>query len=101
MSACIIVKKTEDAEIAYTLKSFIAPREIILSDGTLTEFEENEIAEETKIIGNIAQRYARYQKSGYLNGKYFHEYGNKFFQFVRTQNGWKINALIWEDDKPA
>lgn len=96
---CIIVKKMEGAEIVYTLESFIAPRKTILSDGTLTEFEEHEVAEETKVIGNIAQRYSRYQKSGYLNGKYFKEYGHKFFQFVRIQDAWKINALIWEDDR--
>lgn len=97
---CIIIKKMEATEIIYTLESFIAPRKTILSDGTLTEFEEHEIAGETTIIGNIAQRYSRYQKSGYLNGNYFKEYGHKFFQFVKTQNGWKINSLIWEDDRP-
>lgn len=97
---CIIVKKMEDAEIVYTLESFIAPRKTILSDGTLTEFEEHEIAEESKVIGHIAQRYSRYQKSGYLNGEYFKEYGHKFFQFVKTQDGWRINSLIWEDDRP-
>jgi hypothetical protein len=48
---------------------------------------------------NIAQRFSRYQKSGYLNGTYFKEYGSKFFQFIKTNNGWKINSLIWEDDK--
>lgn len=24
--------------------------------------------------------------------------GNKFFQFIKTLDGWKINSLIWEDD---
>lgn len=100
ISECIIVKKMEGAEIVYTLESFIAPRKTILSDGTLTEFEEHEIAEETKVIGHIAQRYSRYQKSGYLNGEYFMEYGHKFFQFVKTQDGWRINSFIWEDDRP-
>ncbi|MEP6794973.1 MAG: DUF4440 domain-containing protein [Saprospiraceae bacterium] len=95
----IIIKKSSTAEIVYDLQSFIEPRRIILSDGTLTEFEESEIHEETKIIGHIAQRYSKYQKSGYLNGIRFQEYGTKFFQFIKTSNGWKINSLIWEDDK--
>jgi hypothetical protein len=95
----VMIKKSDTAEVVYNLQSFIEPRRKILSDGTLTNFEESEIKEETKIIGSIAQRFSKYQKSGYLNGEYFKEYGNKFFQFIKTTDGWKINSLIWEDDK--
>ena len=95
----IIIKKSDAAESVYNLISFIEPRKKILTDGTLTNFEESETTEETRIIGNIAQRFSKYQKSGYLNGTYFKEYGTKFFQFVKTNNGWKITSLIWEDDK--
>ena len=96
----LIIKKTEDAESVYSLSSFIEPRKKILSDGTLIEFQEEEISSETKITGNIAQRYSKYKKTGTLNGKNFQEYGNKLFQFIKTKTGWKINSLIWEDDKP-
>ena len=95
----IIIKKTDTTEVVYNLDNFIEPRRKILTDGTLTNFQEIEIKEETKIIGNMAQRFSKYQKSGYLNGTYFKECGNKFFQFIKTNNGWKINSLIWEDDK--
>lgn len=95
----IIIKKDGQAETVYNLVTFIEPRRKILSDGTLTGFEEKETEEETKIIGNIAQRFSKYRKSGYLNRDYFQEYGNKFFQFIKTTNGWKINSLIWEDNK--
>jgi len=94
----IIIKKTGFTETVYNLDNFIEPRKKILSDGTLKNFKEAEIKEETKIIGNIAQRYSRYQKEGHLNGTDFKEYGHKFFQFIKTSRGWKINALIWEDD---
>jgi hypothetical protein len=94
----IIIKKTDTEEV-YTLDSFIEPRRKILTDGTLTNFEESETGEEILIIGNIAQRFSKYQKSGYLNGKYFKEHGNKFFQFIKTKKGWKITSLVWEDDK--
>jgi hypothetical protein len=95
----IIIKKSGTTEAVYSLSSFIEPRQKILTDGTLTNFQESETKEETKITGNIAQRFSTYQKSGYLNGTYFNETGNKFFQFIKTNNGWKINALIWEEDK--
>lgn len=94
----LIIKKKGSGEEVYNLTSFIEPRKKILSDGTLSDFQEVEMESEMKIIGSIAQRFSRYQKSGYLNGIYFKEYGNKFFQFIKTENGWKINSLIWEDE---
>jgi RimJ/RimL family protein N-acetyltransferase len=94
----MIIKKTCRTQTIDNLDNFIEPRRVILSDGTLTEFEEKEINEETKIVGNIAQRFSKYKKSGCLNGKYFEGYGNKLFQFIKTNNGWKINSIIWEDD---
>lgn len=99
LSETIIIKKSGITEDIYDLQSFIEPRRKILSDGTLTEFEESEIYEETRIIGHIAQRYSKYQKNGYLNGNHFQEYGSKFFQFIKTNKGWKINSVIWEDEQ--
>lgn len=95
----IIIKKSSNEEEVYNLNTFIEPRKKILSDGTLTEFEEYEIFEETKIIGNIAQRFSKFQKNGYFNKTHFKEQGNKLFQYVKTNNGWKISSVIWEDDK--
>lgn len=94
----VIIKKSATTEEIYTLDTFIAPRKIILTNGTLTEFEEHEIKEETIILNNIAQRYSQYKKSGFLNGDYFKTSGHKFFQFIKTREGWKINSLIWEDE---
>ena len=94
----IIIKKTGTAEVIYNVKSFIKPRRKILTDGTLTDFKEWEAEEETKIIKNIAQRFSKYQKSGYLQGTYFKQNGKKLFQFIKTESGWKISSLIWEDD---
>ncbi len=94
-----ILKKSSNEEEVYNLNTFIEPRKKILSDGTLTEFEEYEIFEETRILNNIAQRYSNFQKHGYFNGTYFKEKGNKLFQYVKTNDGWKISSVIWEDDK--
>jgi hypothetical protein len=94
----IIIKINAAEEVIYNLTSFVEPRRKILTDGTLKSFQEVEIESETKIIGSMAQRFSRYQKSGYLNDTYFKEYGNKFFQFIKTKEGWKINSLIWEDE---
>jgi len=94
----IIIKKIGLTEVVYNLTNFIEPRKAILSDGTLTNFQEHELHEETQIIGHIAHRRSRYQKSGNLSGNLFVETGTKLFQFIKTNNGWRINSLVWEDD---
>uniref|UniRef100_A0AAU6WN33 Uncharacterized protein n=1 Tax=Chryseobacterium endophyticum TaxID=1854762 RepID=A0AAU6WN33_9FLAO len=67
LSASIIKKSTECTEV-YDLKAFIDPRKKILTDGTLTEFSEWETGEETRITGNIAQRYSTYRKKACFAG---------------------------------
>lgn len=95
----ILINKTETTHIFYNLISFIEPRKKILTDGTLTEFEENEIQEQTTIIGNIAQRYSTYQKRGIFEANLFKQKGHKFLQFIKTNEEWKISSVIWEDEK--
>jgi hypothetical protein len=94
----IIIKKTGLTETISDLAGFIEPRRGILTNGTITNFEEIELNEETKICGHIAQRHSRYKKTGNLNGAPFAENGTKLFQFIKTITGWKIAALVWEDD---
>jgi RimJ/RimL family protein N-acetyltransferase len=87
------------SEVIYNLNSFLEPRKKILTDGTLVEFEEKEVYEKTNIIQNIAHRHSKYEKSGILNGRKFKQTGHKLFQFIKTNQDWKIKSVIWEDDK--
>jgi len=99
MPETVLIKKDSNCETVYTLTTFIEPRQQLLTDGTLTAFKEHEISEQTTIVGNLASRISRYEKSGYLHGVYFKDYGTKFFQFINTSKGWQLYALCWEDDK--
>lgn len=94
-----IIKKDGSHEEKFNLNSFIEPRKKLLSDGTLIEFEEKETGSETKIGEFIAHRTSNYKKSGILNGSPFDAVGKKYFQFKKTPYGWKIAAIIWEDEK--
>ncbi|MEH3112325.1 GNAT family N-acetyltransferase [Pedobacter terrae] len=96
-SASIIRKSAAHADV-YGLESFIEPRKKILTDGTLQQFSEFETFEETRIIGNIAQRYSKYRKQGMLNDVYFEGHGHKFFHFMKEADEWKIAQVIWEDE---
>jgi hypothetical protein len=53
--------------------------------------------EDTRVFGNIARRFSKYQKRGYFNGDYFETNGNKLFQYIKTIKGWKIASVIWQD----
>lgn len=92
-----IVKKTAEEEEIYDLQGFLEPRKRLFDEGTLTDFKEYETEAHTEIVGNIAQRRSQYRKSGVLHGKAFEGGGHKMFQWVRTREGWKISALLWED----
>ena len=93
----IIINKTATTQTVYNLDLFIETRKTRLTDGTLAEFNEAETSEETRIINNIAQRYSKYEKSGVLAGKTFSQQGYKLFQFIKTNQAWKITSVIWED----
>jgi len=94
----MIIKNINSKTEVYDLQQFIAPRKKILTDGTLKEFSEEEVTEKTDIFGNIAQRFCSYKKSGILSGVKFEGKGMKTIQFVRTETGWKISSLAWDDE---
>ena len=94
----LIVKNVGAIPEYFTVDDFIAPREKLLTDGTLADFSEEELSERTDIFGNIAQRFCAYRKSGVLSGAPFATRGMKTLQFVHTPEGWKIAAVTWDDE---
>jgi hypothetical protein len=93
----VIVKNVGPDMEVYGLEGFIAPRERILTDGTLADFDESEEEARTDIHGNVAQRLSLYRKSGVLAGQPFTTRGLKTIQLVRTPDGWRVSALAWDD----
>jgi hypothetical protein len=94
----IIIKNTTGNPEIYNLKQFINSRRVILTDGTLTNFHEEETSEQTEIFGNIAHRFCSYKKSGVLSGIPFETKGKKTIQFVNTPEGWRISSVAWDDE---
>ncbi|WP_433405032.1 GNAT family N-acetyltransferase [Streptomyces sp. CA-146814] len=95
-----IIANVGDEPVIYDLDGFIAPRRKMLTDGTLTEFSEWEVAERTEVFGSVAHRFSEYRKSGYHRGEWFEGGGHKTTQFLRTPAGWRMSFLAW-DDAPA
>ena len=82
----------------FDVRGFVEPRRALLTSGAIEDFEEHEAFGETDVFGNIAQRFSHYEKSWRASGVQRSGRGTKSIQFVRTPAGWKIAALIWDDD---
>ncbi|GED66422.1 hypothetical protein BRE01_01240 [Brevibacillus reuszeri] len=95
----MIIKNTDAAPVVYSLQQFIEPREKLLTDGALVDFEEAETSSVTEIFGNIAHRFSLYRKSGVLSGERFETEGMKTMQFIYTPNGWRFCSVAWNDEK--
>lgn len=93
----MIIKNVGGVPVIYDLDTFVEPREKILTDGTLTEFSEWEVADRTEVFGSIAHRFSEYRKSGFLNGEWFEGSGCKTTQFVLTPAGWRMSSMAWDD----
>jgi ribosomal-protein-serine acetyltransferase len=94
----IIIKNAGGKTEIFSVTSFIEPRRKILTDGTLTDFREEEISETTDIHGSVAHRLCFYKKSGYMAGTPFQTTGVKTIQFIRREGRWWISAVAWDDD---
>ncbi len=90
---CVALGKVD----TWTVEAFIAPRAAMLSNGELKEFHEWELDAQTVAFDNIASRRSLYGKSGVRNGEPFQGDGRKFISLARTEDGWRISSILWED----
>jgi hypothetical protein len=95
----VVVKNAGSEPEIYDVEAFLVPRETLLSNGSLVDFEEEETWSRTDIHGNVAQRLSLYRKAGVLSGQGFETKGVKTFQFIRTPAGWRIAAVAWDDER--
>jgi ribosomal-protein-serine acetyltransferase len=95
----LIARCVDSTPEIFSLETFIAPRQEMLSNGTLTEFEEVETSGTTHVLGHIAHRLSTYRKSGVLQGTPFATRGVKSFQLLETPSGWRILSMAWDDER--
>lgn len=95
----VIVRTCGDEPAVHGVDSFIAPRQALLSGGTLVDFSEWELRGRTEIFGDIAHHFGSYAKAGVQDGMPFTARGMKTLQLVRTSAGWRISAVAWDDER--
>ncbi|MET1071341.1 MAG: hypothetical protein ABWY11_01715 [Umezawaea sp.] len=83
----------------YGVEEFLAPRERVLTDGTLTDFREWPLRGRVEVFGDIAHWFGAYAKQGLRAGEPFTGRGMKTVQLIRTAAGWRITAAAWDDER--
>ena len=99
ISEAVIVRTGGGEPAVYGFDSFIAPRQALLSGGTLIDFSEWELRGRTEVFGDIAHHFGSYAKAGVQDGIPFAARGMKTLQLVRTSAGWRISAVAWDDER--
>ena len=82
---------------SYDVSGFLRPRQVMLSDGSLTDFSEHRTTGRVDVFGDIAHWFGGYRKSGRHLGEDASGEGMKSIQFVRTTDGWRISGAAWDD----
>ncbi len=93
----MIYKRDASSIESMDLKSFKTPREALFASGVLRDFYEWEIHHQTTVNMGLASRVSTYQKAGFLNDESYQGHGVKHFQLIKTDMGWKIVSITWED----
>ena len=99
LSEAVIIGTCGREPVVYGVEEFIAPREALLSGGTLLDFREWPVSGRTDLFGDIAHWFGTYAKSGVQEGVRFRGRGMKSMQLVRTWEGWRISAAAWDDER--
>lgn len=94
----LIINNSKGKSEVLSVEEFVSSRKEILSSGNLTGFSERELNGQTEIFDGIASRFVLYEKSGYLEGKYFETKGVKTIHFVKTASNWQIASVVWNDE---
>lgn len=99
LPGAVVVRTCGAEPLLYDVEAFIAPRQALLSGGTLLDFREWELEGDTIVFGDLASHVCSYAKSGVQDGRPFTGRGTKVLQLVRTAAGWRISAAAWDDER--
>ena len=94
-----LVVRTCGVPMSYDVDSFIEPRRELLTSGRVTDFREWELDGSTRTFGDVAHHWCTYAKEWVEDGEQVTGAGAKSIQLVRTETGWRISSLAWDDER--
>ena len=95
----VVVRTCGGAPLLMSVAEFVAPRRDLLLGGGLTDFREWRTGGRLDVFGDVAAWFGPYAKSGVQDGLPFAGAGMKSVQLVRTGDGWRISAAVWDDER--
>jgi hypothetical protein len=94
-----LVVRTCGVPASYDVDGFIDPRGELLTSGRVDGFREWELDGNTEVYGDLAHHWCTYAKEWVEDGEPVTGTGAKSIQLVRTEAGWRISALAWDDER--
>ncbi|GAA4361138.1 Cif family virulence factor [Angustibacter luteus] len=94
-----LIVRTGGVPTTYGVDGFIEPRRELLTSGRVTDFREWEVDGTTQVYGDIAHHWCTYAKEWVEDGERVRGAGAKTIQLVRTEAGWRISAMAWDDER--
>jgi hypothetical protein len=101
LPGAVIVRTCGAEPVLYSVEEFIAPRQALLSGGTLVDFREWPVSGRTDLFGDVAHWFGGYAKAWEQDGTPYGGRGMKSLQLVRTGGGWRISAAAWDDERES
>ena len=96
----IVLKTCGDLPVVNSLEAFIAPRRTLLGGGDLQDFSEVEVWSRTEVFGDIAANATVSMKRPACSKELpSRRAGMKSIQLVRSEEGWKIVSVLWDDER--
>ena len=99
LPTAVVVRTCGATPAVYDVDGFIAPRLALLTGGTLAGFREWATSGRTEVVGDIAHHWSTYAKEWTQDGELHTGRGVKTLQCVRTDDGWRISAAAWDDER--
>jgi hypothetical protein len=97
----VIVRAGGAGPTTYSVDTFVEPRVELLESGALADFREWVTSARVDLSGDIAQVWCTYAKEWVADGEPQQGRGTKSIQLVRTQDRWRITAVVWDDERPG
>lgn len=94
-----LIRTSGPAPEISTLDEFVRTRQSAVDAGELTSFEEVELTQTTEMFGNVAHRFSSYAKRGTTKHGSIDVHGAISTQFIRTEAGWRISSMAWDDER--
>ncbi|WP_426561935.1 DUF4440 domain-containing protein [Angustibacter sp. McL0619] len=94
-----LIVRTCGSPMSYDVDGFIEPRRQMLTSGRITDFREWQVDGATEVYGDIAHHWCTYAKEWVEGGEQVTGTGAKTIQLVRTEAGWRISAIAWDDER--